>query len=266
MNTNMYRIKIFLKFFIIVLFPITVFAQNQSFLFTFTPSSALEKSSFVHYDAAYGKGTFEPLGGDKIEQNLGLQTNLGENFTLLAHAGLSINNGANNMSQQGELLANILKSANGNILDLSAGMGYRHEYSGTSVLLSRVMLGRQFETWQLYGNFIFEHAFSPDRDAVDLTTTVGFSYDLFNNVKFGIEVVGQDIEGFWEEDEAEGGAVLFFGPDVNISFPGTSLNLTIGGGEIIRASHSNRTSIASRDLPENRNNGFVIRNVVSFGF
>ncbi len=260
----MRSINILPKLLILTLLSTAAQAQDRPFLFTLTSPDSRERPAFVHYDAAYGRETFEPFGGDNIEQNLGLQANLGESLTFIAHVGLALDNASTRTSQHGELLAHLMK-AEEHIIDFSAGAGVRHEYSGTNVLLSRVVLGRRFTSWQVYGNLLLEKPLSSDRDAIDLITTIGFSYHISGTIRLGIEAVGQDLEGFWDENEAEGGARLFVGPTVAVAFPGTPWTLTLGGGAIFRGSQSARTSEAVRDLPVGRENGFVIRGMVSFG-
>lgn len=239
-------------------------AQGNLFLFTMMPSAEVEPYTFIHYDVAYGRQTFEPLGADNLEQNLGIQSKLGETFTFAAHIGLDLGNDNSTASQQGELLARLLNEDN-NPVDFSAGLGYRHEYSGTSVLLSRFIVGRQFDSWGFYGNLLFEHAFAANRNDIDLMTSIGLSHNFSNMVQIGVEAVGQNIEGFWTPDEAEGGAVVFVGPSANILFPGTSYSLVIGGGPIIHATYSPVSSSAYRELPDTRGNGFVVRTMLRFG-
>jgi hypothetical protein len=250
----------------IIIISSSIYAQDRLFLFTFTPQNNTIKSTFIRYETAYGQGTFEPIGIDDFEQNIGFQSRIGKYFSLLDQSGLAFTNGVTKLSQQTELLANLLNTNDNDVVDFSAGMGFLHEYGGTNVLISRVMIGRQFASWAMYSNLVFEHAFSPDRDPVDLMTTVGFSYNLFNWLRTGVEAVGQDLEGFWDPDEAEGGATVYAGPSFNLTIPGTPLNITIGGGEIIRATYSMRSSGALRPLPIVKGNGFIIRNVISYGF
>ena len=240
-------------------------AQNQAFLFTLTPLKHAANSAFLRYEAAYGQKTFEPISVDDFEQNAGFQGNIGKYLTTTDHLGMAFTNGETKISYQTELLANILNDDNNKIIDFTAGLGFLHEYSGTNVLISRVIIGRQFTSCQAYGNLIFEHAFSTGRDPIDFTTTVGFSYNLYDNLRLGLEAVGQDLEGFWDTDEAEGGATMYFGPSLNLTFPGIALNVTFGGGEIIRATHSIRNSEAMRELPYGKGNGFIFRNVISLG-
>ncbi len=255
-NTIIYTLFVF------ILCSVSTYAQERSFLFTMAQPGPNEPS-FVHYDAAYGRQTFEPFGSDGVEQNLGLQANLGETFTLSAYLGMALNSGASETTQQAELLGRVLRTDDAGV-DFSAGLGFRHEYSGTDVLLGRFIVGRRFNQWDAYGNLILEHAFAANRDDIDLTTTLGFSREITKGVRLGVEAVGQDLEGFWTPDEAEGGAVVFVGPDASLAFPGTPWNMDVGGGAIIRATYSPESSSALRALPQS--NGFIIRSELSYGF
>ena len=246
------------------LFVAAAHAQDQSFLFTMTSPGIGGTSSFVHYDAAYGRQTFEPFGADGVEQNLGLQAALGQSFTLTAHMGLAVGEGPAATSQQAELIGHILQGDR--LVDFSAGLGFRHEYGGTNVLLSRFIVGRRFGASELFGNLLVEKAFAANRDPYDLTTTLGYSHILTESIHVGVEAVGQDLEGFWNPEESEGGAVVYAGPTAGILFPGTALNLMVGGGVILHASSSPRSSDAYRTIGTAQHNGFIVRTMLCYGF
>jgi hypothetical protein len=239
-------------------------AQDRPFLFTFTPASAERPGVFLQYAAAYGKQTFEPLGGDAVEQSLGVQANISADWTLLGHLGVALHDATSRSSQHAELLARVL-NARDHVVDLRAGAGIRHEYSGTNVLLVRGSVGRRFTSFMTYGNILLEKPFASDRDEVDVMLTLGFSYDLSRMVRVGIEAVGQDLEGFWDDEEAEGGARLFVGPTASLAIEGTPWHITLGGGAILRGTTSNRVSSALRELPAAADNGFLIRTMIGFG-
>jgi hypothetical protein len=239
-------------------------AQDRPFLFTFTPTSAETPGLFLQYGAAYGKQTFEPLGGDAVEQNLGVQANLSADWTVLGHFGMAMSSASTRSSQHLEVLAHVL-SADAYLVDLRAGAGVRHEYSGTNVLLARAAIGRQFASWMTYGNLLLEKPLAADRDAIDVMLTLGLSYNVTNAFRVGLEAVGQDLEGFWDDEEAEGGARLFVGPTASLGVEGTPWHFTLGAGAIIRGSVSNRVSSALRDIPAGTDNGFLVRALVGFG-
>jgi hypothetical protein len=239
-------------------------AQQHSFLFTLVPPDQVGSRVVLQYDAAYGRETFEPMGGDNLEQTLGVQARLSESMLLTGRVGFATTNVSTLSSQHVELLVRTLSSAN-NLVDVSLGPGFRHEYSGTNVLLGRIIVGRHFASWDVYGNMLFEKPFSPTRDDIDLVLTLGWSYSVSSAIRVGIEGVGQDLEGFWEENEAEGGARLFVGPTLAAAIPATPWTFTLGAGPILRATQNSRFSSALRDLPLSSGNGFVIHAAIRFG-
>ena len=239
-------------------------AQERPFLFTLTPSGTELHPLVLQYDAAYGKNTFEPIGGNNVEQTLGLQTQLGPAVTLLGKVGFATAGTSTITSQHVELLVRMTEPE-GTSFRFSAGPGVRHEYSGTTVLLGRVVAGVRTDRWQAYGNMLIEKPFARDRDAVDLLFTAGWSYNISSTMLLGVEAVGQDLEGFWEPDEAEGGATLFLGPTFSMQLPESSSTLTIGVGPILRATQSGRSSSALRNYPVAQGNGFVLHAAVNYG-
>jgi hypothetical protein len=239
-------------------------AQQHSFLFTLVPPDQVGSLVVLQYDAAYGRETFEPIGGDNVEQTLGIQARLSESMLLTGRLGFATTNASTSSSQHVEFLVRTLSSEN-NFLNVSLGPGFRHEYSGTNVLLGRIIVGRHFASWDMYGNMLFEKPFSPTRDAVDLVLTLGWTYSVSTAIRVGIEGVGQDLEGFWEANEAEGGARLFVGPTFAAAIPETPWTFTLGVGPILRATQSSRFSSALRDLPLSSRNGFVVHAAIRFG-
>lgn len=258
--------KIYLIVFAALITFANLAAQSSPFIFTMTPEKFANNNFNVNFESAYGQKTFLPMGVDDLEQNIGFHTNIFENVHLLDRTGIAFTNGSTKFSQQIELLRNFLNTSNNDILDLSAGLGYVYEFSEVNVMISRFMLGKQFENWQLYSNVLLEHAFAENRDAVDLTTSIGFAYNIANNIKLGFEAVGQDLEGFWEIEEAEGGAQFYIGPSLSFAIPESILNITLGGGAIIRATNSELISQAQRPIPIVKGNGYIVRGLVSLGF
>lgn len=248
--------------FLMLLCTASMHAQDRPYLFTVMPAGTVDTGVLLNYDAAYGEKTFEPFGADRMEQNIGIRARIAGPITLLAHAGLATSTGSQRTMQQAELVGDILDGRK-SFVNFSAGVGMRHEYAGTNVLLGRVLIGRQFAAWNVTGNLLLEKAFSSERDGIDLMTTLGCAYRLSEQFQIGIEAVGQDLEGFWDEEEAEGGATLFAGPSVGYTSPGAPVHITLGGGPILRATQSGKFSGALRDIPVESGSGFVIRTSVS---
>lgn len=244
---------------------VTANAQDRPFLFTLVAPEGVQGSPILlHYDVAYGQETFEPLGGDNAEQTLGILAGLNESLTLVTRLGFAINKATIQSSQHAELLLQVLKGQD-NFVDFSVGPGFRHEYSGTNVLLARAVAGRRFNSWQIYSNCLLEKPFSDQRDKIDLFLTLGWLFRISGSTHLGFEAVGQDLEGFWVEEEAEGGAVLFIGPTLVTGIPAASWTITLGAGPIVRATRSRQISSAPRDLPSLKKNGFVVHAAINFG-
>jgi hypothetical protein len=122
------------------------------------------------------------------------------------------------------------------------GIGARREWEGTTAALARVCLGWSSGRALVFGNLRLEKPFAKGRDAIDLITTLGWSQRLGQGLRVGVEGVGEDLEGFWDAEEAEGGAKLYVGPAIHWSAPAGRLWLSASGGPIIFATRSGRTS------------------------
>jgi hypothetical protein len=242
-------------------------AQTQPFLFTVTtlPATSPDDRWAVRYEAGYGQRTSEPFGFDGVAQRVVAQGSLGRGFTLLGQAGLGLASGAHSStstSQEIELLKDLHGASHG--VGVTVGLGMRHEWEGASVLMGRVSAGHRFERSSLFGNLRLEKPFEEGRDGVDLVSTLGWMHQVGTDaINLGVEAVGEDLEGFWEADEAEGGAKLFVGPSVHVAPRRASWSLSLAGGPILYATRSGRTSPAVRAL-EATDNGYTVR--LSFGY
>jgi hypothetical protein len=243
-------------------------AQDRPFLFSIsTPPPPMDKSHVsVHVDAGFGESPFDLVESERPEQRFGIQASFGNGLTLLARAGITSSDGDPRASEQAELLYNLLRapSRQGS---LAVGLGMRHEAGGVNVLLGRVVAGRRFaEVWRLDGNAIFERPFSPGRDAVDLVTTFGVARRIASAVHVGVELIGEDLEGFWEADEAEGGARLLAGPSIRIAPRSDRWQASVAGGPVIHATRSSIRSDATRSLPVTNRDGYAARASLTYNF
>jgi hypothetical protein len=87
---------------------------------------------------------------------------------------------------------------------------------------------------------------------VDLTVRtgrVGVARQLASTIYAGIEMIGEDLEGFWEAEEAEGGARMLIGPSIRVAPTSRQWQLSAAAGPIITATRSTRLSDAARSLP-----------------
>jgi hypothetical protein len=180
-------------------------AQERPFLFSVTTAPAGNPAVRLDYDVGVGERAFQSDTANRPEQRVGVQATY-RRLTLLARVGIAEVGSAYQSSQSGEVFYSMLGPKRG--VTLAAGGGVLHEAGGVDVLLARVVAGRNAESWQLHGNVLFQKPMSSDRDAVDLITSVGWSRRLSHCVSLGVEAIGEDLEGFWESEEAEGGARL----------------------------------------------------------
>jgi hypothetical protein len=242
-------------------------AQDRPFVFTVaTGTAGLEsgqdaRSWTAYYAAGYGERTAEPIGYDGSEQRFGVQGRLGGGFTFLGDVGVGTGGGDTRSSQQAEVLKDVLGSTSR--VRFAVGVGARREWQGTSTALARACLGWSSPRTLLFGNLRIEAPFASARDSVDVITTLGWLRSVGGGLRLGIEAVGEDLEGVWLADEAEGGAKLFAGPALHWTAPTGRLWLTASGGPIVYATRSPRSSLAPRPLNA-AGNGFTM--LVSVGY
>jgi hypothetical protein len=240
--------------------------QDRQFLFSVSTPPTDTRHATVHLDAGTGERAFDVTDSDRPEQRLGIQAALGNRLTFVGRIGLSTDERDLRSSQQGELLYNLLQSPRMRG-SLAIGLGMRHESGGVNVLLGRLAAGRSFNAWRVDGNALFEKPYSTGRDAVDLITTFGFSRRLFPAFHAGVEFIGEDLEGFWEADEAEGGARVLIGPSFRIVPASARWQISMAGGPMFHATRSGRASEAARGLPSSSgNSGYAVRAALSYGF
>jgi hypothetical protein len=244
-------------------------AQDRPFLFNVTtgPSSSgfgpETRAWTAYYDAGYGERTTTPTGYDGVEQRFGVQGRLGKGITFLAHVALGTDQSTTRSSQQAEVLKELLGEGPG--FRIAAGLGARREWEGTSTALARVCLGWSSRQSLISGNLRIERSFGQGRDAVDLITTLGWLRNAGHGLRVGVEAVAEDLEGLWDTEEAEGGAKLYAGPALHWGARSGRLWLSAGGGPIVYATRSGRTSPAPRPL-DAAGNGFTMRASMGYTF
>ena len=239
--------------------------QDRPFLFSIStaPDNARRASVFV--DTGVGERSFDLVQGDRPEHRIGVQAALGHRLTLVARVGVSDSPGGARASQQGELLYSVVQAPERRT-SLAIGLGVRHEAEGVNVLLGRVAAGRSMGGWRLDGNALFEKPYAAARDAVDLITSLGVARRVTPSVHVGVELIGEDLEGFWEEDEAEGGARVLMGPSIRVAPPSARWQVSVAGGPVFHATRSSGRSDAPRTLPDDGRDGYAVRCGVTYGF
>jgi hypothetical protein len=103
-------------------------------------------------------------------------------------------------------------------LDVAVSGGYLRELAGANGVWGRVAVAGDIGALRLTAAALGEKAFAQNRDDIDLVMSAGASYELWHTLRLGAEYVVQDLEGAWEEDEAEGGIRHFVGPTIGVHF------------------------------------------------
>ena len=233
-------------------------AQDRPFLFSISTVTPEDKPNVrFDYDVGVGERAFQSDDSTQPEQRIGLQASFGR-LTFLGRVGLAEVGSSYQSNQSGEVLLSMLGSASA--VALAAGAGVMLEAGGVNVLLARVVAGHDAPSWRLHGNVLFQKPMSTERDAVDLITSVGWAHKVSQSVSLGVEAVGEDLEGFWEAEEAEGGARLLAGPSLHISPGEHRWQFIATGGPLFHPSDTGRASGAFRDLPpETRRTSYAFK-------
>jgi len=249
----------------VLVFANSAAAQDRPFLFSVTTATAdpSKASVRIDYDVGAGERAFQSDTSNQPEQRIGVQATRGR-FTMLGRVGLVAAGSSYQSSQAGELLVSIFEP-HSSTLTIAAGGGIQHEAGGVDVLLGRIVAGRESDAWRLHGNLLFQKPLASERDAVDLVTTVGWARKLTPAIALGVEGVAEDLEGFWDPNEAEGGARLLVGPSLHIAPGGRAWQFTATGGPAFHPSATGRSSSALRDLPPtSKRTGYAARVGLTF--
>jgi hypothetical protein len=98
-------------------------------------------------------------------------------------------------------------------LGFEAGAGA--DFQRVPVAMARVIAGYDVGRFRLGGLLHTEKAFDLARDELDVWIASGVMVETIRGLRAGVEYVGQDLEDFWEVEEAEGGARHFAGLSVS---------------------------------------------------
>ena len=242
----------------------TIKRTPEPFLFSVTTLTPEDLKWSMNYSGSYGERITNTLGYNGINQQFAVKGYLGKRFTLYANASLGFpleNNVAS--AQQAEIIRDILGGKKSLGLRLGASLGIQRDYSDVKSLLSRITFSYEMPQWKFGGNVLFEKALTSNRDAIDVITSIGLHYCLAENFYGGIEAVGEDLEGFWDKEEAEGGAKVLIGPSLNLSPKKSRLSFSISGGPVFYATQNLATNNeAIRELPSQA--GLMVRARVVF--
>ncbi len=254
-----------------VALPMSARAQTRPFLFTVTPEVSTTHPVLLSGDLSFARRSIRSLGPEEMEQSLLAQVALAPSWTLVARAGRAPDDPAATSSAllRAEVFAAVLTAASP--FTLSVGVGGMRDYAGTAVALGSLVAGYGNADWTGAAGLRLERPFTSDskeaettpRDAIDVTTSAGLVRTM-GAVRLGLEAVAEDLEGFFEADEAEGGAKLMIGPTLSLAPTSSRWHVLLGGGPVLRLTESTvvQTVGAPRDLTGR--DGYVLRTSVGF--
>lgn len=239
----------------------------QPFLFSLNTLTAENQRWNIHYSGSYGERTNGQFGYDGLGQQFGVKGYLGSRFTLYATAAIGFANaGGITSAEQAEVIRDVIGGKGIAGFRLGAGLGLSRDWSNTGSAISRITSSFDRTNWRMAGNFRFEKAFAKSRDKLDFITSFGYQHRVSNVLYLGFEALGQDLEGLWEKDEAEGGAKVMIGPSINLEPNHSKLSFSISGGPVFYATRSQVIpSEAIREIGSVASgNGYTIKALVNF--
>jgi hypothetical protein len=237
---------------------------SEPFLFSKTTLTSSDNPWSIDYSTSYGERVSGQFGFDGVGQQVGLKGYLGKKFTFYGQAAFGFDHEHNVASaQQAEVIHDFIGGIKVKGLRLGVGLGMGRDFTSVFSVLSRITASYDNINWKAGGNILLQKSFAANRDAIDIITSIGFHYRLYGGLFAGFETVGEDLEGFWDQEEAEGGAKLLVGPSLNMTTKDSKMSFSVSGGPVFYATQNQATnSGAIRELPSQ--NGLTLRAKVIF--
>jgi hypothetical protein len=244
--------------------PYRIKRNPEPFLFSKSTLTPEDLKWSMDYSTSYGERVKGAFGFDGVGQQFGLKGYLGRQFTLYVHGGFGFTR-ENEVSsaQQAEIIHDFIGGKKNQGFRLGIGLGASRDFSNVGSVLSRVTVAYDTPRWKACGNILFQKAFAANRDNIDVISSVGFHRLLFGKLYGGFEAVGEDLEGFWDKEEAEGGAKLLVGPSLNMTTNNQKIAFSVSGGPVFYATSNQISNLeALRELPTQA--GLTLRARIAF--
>jgi hypothetical protein len=237
-----------------VMRPIPVAAQiTAPFLFTVPQPDASLRVGDGETSTAIGERSLLLFSGAAFDPGLSIEARSERGFVVRSSIGtVDFTAGGQRFRsfQQLEILRSIRSTGRA---QLAIGGGVRQDWGGAQTFVGRVIAGARIAGGRLEGNAVIEKGNSGragHRDAFDVITTIGWSRAVTDRIALGVEGIGHDLEGFWERDEAEGGARLLIGPSIRVASPGGRWSFGIAGGPLLHSPSTVEPTTLPRAIPE----------------
>lgn len=209
----------------------TAWADTEAaYVYQRTPASAQDTAVAIELESAVGTRDARPFGEQGVEQAGRVELRRGR-FTVGVRAGA--------LMSEGEVYGGVLADAGVLLLeqgsapvDLHLRAGVLRDYRQDIAVRATMTVGRTWGRTNLSALGFTEVPLSEGRDTVDVVFGLGGSVLVRDWLRVGGELIGEDLEGFWEEEEAEGGARLLVGPTVWLA-PGARYDIKLNAAAFI---------------------------------
>lgn len=230
--------------------------QDRPFAFASSPAAWERDGALMFVEPAWADAAPEAMARDGFASRMGFEARVARRLLLVGDVGFAqAEDDDSPLDFHAEALYDLRPGDVGSGLHLAAGTGFRREATGTSVWLGRLVGERVLPSARLLGDLRLEKAFETDRDEIDAIMTLAAARRFGKGFSFGVEAVGEDLEAFWEQNEAEGGARVLTGPSLHWMRPDHRLMATLAGGPVFRFRGNTQSSTAPRSL----GNGYAVR-------
>lgn len=191
----------------------------------------------VEADVAAGTREARPFGASGVESGARFRANALDRVAVEGWGGALFTDGVyTNAAWSGEVSARLFDQAR-HLVNLSVGAGFMRDYQSVSIPRARVTAGRTFGRVDTSLSGLFELPQAEGRDGVDVIVGAAASYRVTRDFAAGLEVMGEDLEGLWEPDEAEGGAKLVAGPTLWYR-PSQSFHVKLNAAAVVSATQN----------------------------
>jgi hypothetical protein len=243
------------------LWPFVAAGQDRPFAFASSPAAWERDGALVFVEPAWADAAPEAMARDGFASRMGFEARVARRILLVGDVGFAQSEDDSPLDFHAEALFD-LRPGVGSGLHLAAGTGYRREATGASVWLGRLVGERVLTSTRLLGDLRLEKAFETERDELDAIVTLAAARRFGRGFSFGVEAVGEDLEAFWQQNEAEGGARVLMGPSLHWVRPDHRLLATLAGGPVFRFRENAQASPAPRSL----GNGYAVRASLAVAF
>lgn len=219
----------------------------------------------AQWELGYGSRETRHFTQDGVEQGFRLRVRPWTRIGLELFGGLVMDGALSSRVSQAfsaEVSGRLLTQGS-HAVNLDVGAGYIRDYRGDHVPRGRLTLSRSVDRFEFRLTGLLEVPIgNSGRDEADVMTALAASYRPASWWNVGLELAGEDLEGLFESEEAEGGAKLLAGPTWVFCLP---WNLYVKANAAVVYAHlENQVSIPG--APTFERWGFMGRAVLGWTF